>query len=374
MRILRAAQHVYPDASGGGQYHVHAMSRDQAAMGHDVTVVTTKAAASLPDAEKTHGYEIVRLPPGLTVVGNDVSPWMARYLWRHAGEYDVVHAHSHMYFATNLAAVVRRLGGVPLAITNHGIYSQSAPAWAFDAYLRTLGRWTLNQPDIVFCYTETDEARLRDLGVRSRIAVVPNGIDTQRFRPEGAESELITTEGLVVLYVGRLVEGKRPGDAVRAVARLRETRPGVELFLCGEGPRREEVVRLADELGVGDAVHFLGYLPYDEMPKVYRAGDVLVLPSRAEGMPRTVIEAMASGLPVVASDLEQVAPVVERAGVAVPVGDVAGFAAGLDGVLEGAHGDPRAVAEEGFDWAETVERTTAVLEELHSRTSNPEHP
>jgi len=366
MRILRVAQHVYPDASGGGQYHVHAMSRDQAAMGHDVTVVTTKAAASLPDAEETHGYEIVRLPTGLTVAGNDVSPWMARYLWRHAGEYDVVHAHSHMYFATNLAAVVRRLGGVPLAITNHGIYSQSAPAWAFDAYLRTLGRWTLNQPDVVFCYTEIDEARLRDLGVRSRIAVVPNGIDTERFRPEGAESELITMEGPVVLYVGRLVEGKRPGDAVRAVARLRETRPGVELFLCGEGPRREEVVGLADELGMGDAVHFLGHLPHDEMPKVYRAGDALVLPSRAEGMPRTVIEAMASGLPVVASDLEQVAPVVERAGVAVPVGDVEGFAAGLDGVLEGDHGDPRAVAKEGFDWAETVERTTAVLADISS--------
>ena len=67
------------------------------------------------------------------------------------------------------------------------------------------------------------------------------------------------------------------------------------------------------------------------------------------GMPRTVIEAMSSGLPVVASDLEQVAPVVERAGVAVPVGDVEGFAAGLDGVLEGDRGDPRAVAKEGFD-------------------------
>ena len=374
MRILRVAPKVYPDVTGGAPYHVHAMSRDQAAMGHDVTVVTTKAAASLPDAEETHGYEIVRLPTGLTVAGNDVSPWMARYLWRHAREYDVVHAHSHMYFATNLAAMVRRLGGVPLAITNHGIYSQSAPEWAFDAYLRTLGRWTLNQPDVVFCYTEIDEARLRNLGVRSRIAVVPNGIDTERFRPEGAESELITTKGPAVLYVGRLVEGKRPGDAVRAVARLRETRPGVELFLCGEGPRREEVVGLADELGVGEAVDCLGHLPYDEMPKVYRAGDALVLPSRAEGMPRTVIEAMASGLPVVASDLEQVAPFVKRAGVAVPVGDVAGFADGLDGVLEGDHGDPRAVAEEGFDWAETVERTTAVLEELHSRTSQPERP
>jgi glycosyltransferase involved in cell wall biosynthesis len=73
---------------------------------------------------------------------------------------------------------------------------------------------------------------------------------------------------------------------------------------------------------------------------------------------------MASGIPVVASDLEQVAPVVERAGVAVPVGDVEGFTAGLEAVLDGEHGDPRAVATEGFDWRETVEQTTAVLSQL----------
>jgi glycosyltransferase involved in cell wall biosynthesis len=84
-------------------------------------------------------------------------------------------------------------------------------------------------------------------------------------------------------------------------------------------------------------------------------------------MPRTVIEAMASRIPVVASDLEQVESVIERAGVAVPVGDVEGFAAGLEQVLDGDHGDPRSVAEEGFDWAETVERTTAVLAGLRSQ-------
>ena len=164
-----------------------------------------------------------------------------------------------------------------------------------------------------------------------------------------------------MLFVGRLVEGKRPGDVVRAVAQLRERRPGAELYLCGEGPLREEPTGLATELGASDAVYFLGHLPYDEMPRIYRAGDALVLPSRAEGMPQTVIEAMASRIPVVASDLKQVAPVVERAGVAVPVGDIADFAAGLGWVLNGEHGDPRAVAKAGFDWAETVERTTAVL-------------
>ena len=372
MRILRVAQKLYPEEPGGGTYHVHAMSRDQAAMGHDVTVVTVRRDPAEPWIEQRDGYTVVRFNPTVSPLGNDVSLGVAQYLASDL-DFDVVHAHSHLYFSTNLAAL-RRLGDTPLAITNHGLYSQNAPEWVFDAYLRTLGRWTFEQADVVFCYTPEDRERVRHFGVDSRIEVVANGIDTARFSPEGPGSDRVGAAGPAVLFVGRFVEGKRPGDAVRAVARLRETRPGAELFLCGEGPLREELVGLADEFGVSDAVHFLGHLPYDEMPRVYRAGDTLVLPSRAEGMPRTVIEAMASGLPVVASDLEQVAPVVERAGVAVPVGDVEGFAAGLDGVLEGDHGDPRAVAKEGFDWAETVERTTAVLEELHSRTSKPERP
>ena len=259
MRILRIAQKVYPEVKGGGTYHIHAMSRDQAAMGHDVTVLTVWRDPDRPHVERREGYTVVRYDPMATLLGNDISAGVAQYLT--AADPDIVHAHSHLYFSTNLAALKRAVGGVPLAVTNHGLYSQTAPEWAFDAYLRTLGRWTFEQADVVFCYTPEDRERVRDFGVDSRIEVVANGIDTERFSPEGRKSELIDTEEPAVLFVGRLVDGKRPGDAVRAVARLRETRPGAELFMCGEGPRREELAELVDELAVSDAVHFLGHLP-----------------------------------------------------------------------------------------------------------------
>jgi len=108
MRILRIAQKVYPEVKGGGTYHIHAMSRDQAAMGHDVTVVTTRVDASLPRLEETEGYTVVRLSPGVDILGNDVSPAVAQYLFRRAGTFDVVHAHSHLYFVTNVTALCRR--------------------------------------------------------------------------------------------------------------------------------------------------------------------------------------------------------------------------------------------------------------------------
>jgi len=364
MRILRVAPWIYPDTKGGGDYHVHAMSRDQAAMGHDVTVLTTREDESLPRIEETHGYTIVRVSPGVTLLGNDVSPAVARYLWHADGDdFDVMHAHSHCYFVTNLAALKRRLGDIPLAITNHGLYSQNAPERLFSLYLKTLGRWTFNQADVVFCYTDVDKQRVRELGVRSRIEVVSNGIDTERFTPEGPESELIDAEGPVVLFVGRFAEGKRPWLAVEAFAEVLEAYPDAELYLCGDGALREDLEAQVAELGIGESVTFLGHVPYDEMPKVYRSGDVLVLPSRAEGVPRTVLEAMASGNAIVTSRLKQIEDIVNSAGRTVEDMSAESLSDSLLDLL-GAGGESEEQSVANHQWQSTVEDTTAHLESI----------
>ncbi|KZX49224.1 glycosyltransferase family 4 protein [Haloarcula hispanica] len=356
MRILRVAQNLYPEVPGGGTYHVHAMSRDQAAMGHDVTVLTVTDDESLPRQEVRNEYSVVRRAPTLEVFGNQISAGVSRFL-RKAEDFDIIHAHSHLYFSTNLAAIQRRLGNIPLAITNHGLYSQNAPEWLFSLYLHTAGRWTFNQADVVFCYTEEDRERVRRFGVDSHIEVVPNGVDTDRFTPNGEVSDMINHDGPVVLFVGRLVEGKQPEIAADAVSRLPENL-NVKLYVIGDGPLRSKM-----ETNYS-AVEFLGQVPYEKMPAMYRAGDVLILPSRAEGLPRTVLEAMSSGVPVVVSDLEQVAPVIDGAGVTVPVGDVDRFAAGIQTVLDGTIKNPQKVVDETFDWGYTVEQTTATLSEL----------
>ncbi|XGI82730.1 glycosyltransferase family 4 protein [Halorutilales archaeon Cl-col2-1] len=376
MKILRVAQNLYPEVPGGGTYHVHAMSRDQAEMGHDVTVLTVSDIHqssidepadqrltdddSLPRREERDGYTVVRRKPTVGVIGNEISTGVGKFL-RDASGFDVIHAHSHLYFSTNLAAVKRRLGDIPLAITNHGLYSQSAPEWVFDLYLRTVGRWTFNTADVVFCYTDEDRNRVREFGVNSRIEVVPNGVDTERFTPSGEESDLIDTDSEVVLFVGRLVEGKRPQDAVEAVSRLSESRD-IELYVVGDGPMRDDLEETADE-----NVSFLGQVPYDEMPRVYRSGDVLILPSRAEGLPRTVLEAFSSGIPVVSSHLEHTASIVQEGGETVEVGDVEGYREALESVLSekdklGVRG--RETVVDGFRWQDTVEETTDVLKQI----------
>ncbi|QLH81228.1 glycosyltransferase [Halosimplex pelagicum] len=365
LRILRVAQKVYPDVAGGGAYHAHALSRDQAAMGHDVTVlaVAPDADGDWPHVEQRDGYTVVRFPPTAEPLGNALSAGVAQFL-RRAGEYDVVHAHSHLYFSTNLAALARRLSGTPLAVTNHGLYSQTAPKWVFDWYLRTVGRWTFDSADVAFCYTDEDRDRLRDLGVSVPVEVVANGIDTARFTPDGPGHDDMVGDP-VVLFVGRLVDGKRPGDALAAFERLRERAPDAGLTICGDGPLREDLKREVRDRSLGDAVQFLGHLPYEAMPAVYRAADALVLPSEAEGLPRTVLEAMASDVPVVTSALDQLTSIVDGGGETVPVGDVDGFTNALVAVTEQREAySPRAVVEDGYDWETTVERTTEHLQRI----------
>jgi glycosyltransferase involved in cell wall biosynthesis len=359
LRILRVAQTCYPESTGGGAYHVHAMSRDQAARGHDVTVLTVRTAPDQPHLDHREGYTVVRYDPLASPVGNAISPGVAQYLA--AGpSFDVVHAHSHLYFSTNLAALCRALAGTvcaarPLALTNHGLYSQTAPERVFDFYLRTLGRWTFDRADTVFCYTDVDRERLRDVGVTSDIAVVPNGIDTDRFSSDGLASDRLAGDP-AVLFVGRLVEGKRPLDAVRAVKRLRETYPDLRLSLCGDGPRRDEI-----ESAAGDETVLLGEQPYGEMPAIYRAADALVLPSRAEGTPRTVLEAIACGTPVACSALPHVRAVFGDAASYFEPGDIEALCEALSRELAREHGpDPALVT----DWDETVRRTTEQLTRL----------
>ena len=369
MRILRVAQKIYPEIKGGGPYHVHAMSRDQAAMGHDVTVLTVRRDDTTPRREERDGYTVVRHDPTASLLGNEISIGLARELWG-AEDFDVVHAHSHLYFSTNVAALQRQLGETPLAITNHGLYSQSAPNRLFELYLKTLGRWTFNRADVVFTYTEEERDVLRERGVKSAIEVVQNGIDQERFAPDGSESDMLDGDGPVVLFVGRLVDGKRPQDAVRATAQLVERYPSMTLVVVGDGALREDLEVKVAEAGLGENVRFLGYVEYDAMPVLYRSADVLMLPSESEGFPRTVMESLATGTPVVTSDLEQLQPITNIAGDSFAVGDVDGLVSSLECLFDdederralGTAG--RELIEVNYTWAETVRQTTDRLHRI----------
>lgn len=237
---------------------------------------------------------------------------------------DVVHIHN--FVSQVRAAPAARLAGVPVVVTTkHG-----------SEWPRLLGSAALaarfwNLSDALAAVSEEvlsgfEAAYGRPLG---HGRVVLNGIDTERFRPttmnvENARHEVLGMTGRPLLgTVGRLVEGKGISVLVEALGLIRREAPGAALVVVGDGPRREALQRTARQLGLADRVCFLG--KRDDVERIYPLCDVYVQPSHAEGISLTILEACATGLPVVATDVGGNPEVIDegRTGVLVPAADPA---------------------------------------------------
>ena len=150
-----------------------------------------------------------------------------------------------------------------------------------------------------------------------RVVPIPASVDERRFHPraaEGRDYDLIT--------VSQLIPRKRLDDFVRAVARLRETRPRVRAAIVGRGPVEADLRALSERLGLADAIDFLGFRA--DVEELYARSRVFVLTSRLEGLSIAIAEAMASGLPVVVTDVGEVRDLVREGdnGHLFGVGDV----------------------------------------------------
>ncbi|MGD9753449.1 MAG: glycosyltransferase [Acidimicrobiia bacterium] len=171
------------------------------------------------------------------------------------------------------------------------------------------------------------------------ITVANNGVDIRRFAPaipparRGARCRLgLAPDARVLICVGRLAAGKGQSELIEALASL----PDAQLLLVGEGEERASLERLAADLGIVERVQFIGDTP-DVVPLLW-AADVFVLASVSEGLPLSVIEAMACGLPVVTYDLPGLRDVVSDGvdGRLVPAGQRAAFVAALRSVVDDA--------------------------------------
>ena len=212
---------------------------------------------------------------------------------------------------------------------------------------------------------------LRDKGFGGTLEVLPLGVDVEQFAPRPDPAASAGAQPLLVVgYIGRLTSEKGVDVLVRAAA----GRPGWRLRVVGDGPVRGDLERLAAELGLADQVEFTPALPHHQLPRLYRELDVVVVPSRPtprwqEQFCRVAVEAMASGVPVVASASGSLPEVVGDAGVLVPAGDPEALRAALTELAElpqrrrdlGRRGRARAGA---FSWSSVAQAHLALYQEV----------
>jgi starch synthase (maltosyl-transferring) len=167
---------------------------------------------------------------------------------------------------------------------------------------------------------------------RSRLVVIPNGVEVppSDVAPAPIRSGFgLPHDSMVAIYVGRLDPQKGVDVLLHAIAIAREQTANLHLLVAGSGPESNSLVALAEELGIISHVHFLGWR--DDVNALLRAADFFVMPSRWEGMPNAVLEAMAAGLPVIATPAEGSAELVRdgETGRLVPIDDADALAGAL---------------------------------------------
>jgi glycosyltransferase involved in cell wall biosynthesis len=237
---------------------------------------------------------------------------------------DVLHLHSSK---AGLAGRLWRNNGAPVVFQPH--------AWSFEAVdgpmriaTTTWERLAARRTDVVLCVSDAERERGRAAGIRARFDVVANGVDTVQFpfvdRAGGqlAKQRLGLGVTPVVVCVGRLCRQKGQDLLVRAWARVVDVVPDARLVFVGDGPDREDLSACAPP-----SITFAGHR--DDVADWLAAADVVVMPSRWEGMAFTALEAMAVGRSVVAFDVDGVRESLGDAGALVRPDDIAGLASAI---------------------------------------------
>jgi glycosyltransferase involved in cell wall biosynthesis len=300
-----------PPPSGGMANQCEQLQRLLRAEGAQVRVVRT-------NAPYRPGW-IGRVP--VLRAGFRLLPFLFS-LWRDIGAAHVVHVFANSGWAWHLfaapALVVARLRGVPVIVNYRGGQAEEFFAAAPRHVLQALGAADQRVTPSTFL--------LRVFARHGLTAeVIPNIIDLSRFKPRtlgdfGDAPCLVVARNLEPIY--------DIPTALRAFVVVREHYPRARLTVAGSGPERERLQALALQLGLGDAVRFTGRVEHADMPTLYADADCALNPSTVDNMPNSVLEAFASGVPVVSTDVGGVPDIVTHGvnGLLVPAGDAPGMA------------------------------------------------
>jgi glycosyltransferase involved in cell wall biosynthesis len=403
-RVLFLAESFHP-VLGGGETHVLRLGSALVAAGDAATVVTRRGEPSWPAEEVVHGIRVVRVPPsGPGRTGKFLMiPAAFRAVLREARGHDVLVVRgTRVLGLPGLAAARASSLGVVMQPETNGELSGEAWTWGKAWGAGPAGRLAralfatrnrlLRDADAFVAMSRAIREEMLAAGVPDeRIALLPHGVDTERFRPAepgeraALRARLGLPDGVLAAWSGRLLRGKGLETLLDAFARAAGDVPGLRLLLVGSGEGQalsvdDDLRRRAREAGLAERVVFTGRV--ERVEDVLRAADLFVFPSVFEALGIALVEAAACGLPAVASRTGGIVDVVDdgRSGLLVGPADATALAEGLralgtDPDRRGAMGrEARRIALARFDERDSLDRYRAVFREVTPRRASSSRP
>lgn len=352
---------------GGGEKHLADLANGLACRGHDLFAAVIPASPLRAELSSVPDQNIIELP-----MRNSLNVATALKLARFVrqNEIDVVHAHIARDYP--LAASVARRAGARLVLTRHVLFP-----------LNRIHKLTLRRTSRVIAVSESVAAGLRAQGIFDPeiVVCIHNGVDLDRFDREGEAVAHRTLGGdrkHRVGMIGHLAQIKGQEDFIRAAAVVCSSLDDVEFIIAGEdksrsGDNRRQLERLIAELGLSQRISLVGWV--DDVAKLLATFDLFVSPSRSEPFGLSIVEAMASGVPVIATRSEGAREIIDdgQTGRLVPIGDADALANAIGQMLsdpqqgERLSENARRVARERFSLGRMVEATEQVYRETGAR-------
>ena len=337
-----------PRIIGGISTHVYHLSRALVERGTSVRVITCDFP-NAPSEEIIDGVSVSRVDSGRVPESNFLlwiyhlnSQMISKTIELFETErFELIHAHD--WVVGRAAVELKNRLGLPLISTIHAteIGRGGSLDGEYRRKVRDIERLLVEQSDGIICCSNYMLDHIQHVlgAVKTKIRVIPNGVEASRFN-NGHPPQLIPTgvseDRKTILYVGRIVREKGVFTLLDAFEKLRKRGKDVNLVLVGEGPLKEDLAKEVLQRKLNDRVKLAGFVDEKKLVSLYNSSDAFVLPSHFEPFGMVALEAMASRVPVVVSDVGGLSEIVEDGitGVKVPASDPSALAEGILRVLE----------------------------------------
>jgi glycosyltransferase involved in cell wall biosynthesis len=214
---------------------------------------------------------------------------------------DVIHAHSHLFPTSFYSIKIAKKLGIPSVISVHGLMAERETITNLlqYIYLRSVSSWIFKKSTTIVCETRNQSDQISRLGSSNeRVRIVPTPVDTIFFKP----CPILEKNNLIV-WTGHFVPEKGLKYLIEAAKKVVRTNRNVKFLLIGTGPQRPKLVKMIKNLHLGNNVFLIGPVEKRQIARFLAEASIFVFPSLSEGMPKSVLEAMSTGKPVIASNI-----------------------------------------------------------------------
>jgi glycosyltransferase involved in cell wall biosynthesis len=372
--------HYFPPHKGGIEQVSYEQSKRLTESGYQIDVLTSKFEGR--NLNPVRGIRIYHYP-SLNVAKRFGVPYPIisfkayKTFTQLIENCDLVHAHGHVYMSSYMAGMVAKKLGKPFIVTQHNTFIDYQSLLNVVEQLNDLviGKQVLKHADRIVTVSKETMKYVLKLGAdKTKTSVIHNGVDTDTFHPankkKGREKLGLPKNRKIILSVRRLVYKNGLDTLLESIPLVTQSHPDVLFVVAGKGPSRKLIENRIKELGIGDNIKLAGFVPDNLLPVYYGAADCFVLPSASgEGLPLVLLEAMACGLPVIATAVGGTPEILRhmKNGVLVPPRNPEAMAEALTKLLSEGLGpalgrEARRTVEERFSWEENVRQ----LQEIYS--------